>query len=70
MITVTILHKPKKLTQYMNDELCYKSISSGLFLELINGMIFTETKENLHKMNKAKVLFIVFSSKSIIRTSA
>lgn len=46
------------LEEYLNDELCNKSISAGLFLELINGMIFTGNKENMYKMKKGKVLFI------------
>ena len=46
------------LSEYMNDKLCNKDISAGLFLDLINGMIFTEYKKNLKNMKKTKVLFI------------
>lgn len=33
------------LSEYMNDKLCNKDISEGLFLDFINRMIFTEDKK-------------------------
>lgn len=35
-----LLEDKEALKQYLNDELCFEEVSTGMFLELINGMLF------------------------------
>lgn len=46
-----LLANEEALDEYIGDELCGDSISSGLFYEMINAMIYTGNKKNIAKMD-------------------
>lgn len=48
----------KSLEQYLNDSLCQKEISAGLFRELLFGMIYTCDKSNVKQMNTMPILLL------------
>lgn len=49
----------EELNNYINDTLSYKTITCGLFRELLLGMDYTCNKNNISKMNKdINVLFL------------
>lgn len=46
------------LAQYINDPLCYKEITAGLFRELIAGMIYTCDQSHVKNMKQMPILLL------------
>jgi len=49
----------KSLEDYLNDELCYREISAGLFRELLGGMIFTSNMNNIKKIDSDMPILLI-----------
>lgn len=54
------------LKEYINDNLSYKTITGGLFKELLYGMKYTSTQKNIAKMNKEINILMLSGSKDSV----
>lgn len=53
-----LTNSEKDLTKYLNDPLCYKDVSVGLFRELLSGMIYSEKYDHYKYTPNVPILLI------------